>query len=339
MNFQKIEKVELYRKLCLILLYKIYMYGYSTWGNKLNRSNTYLTKQLSNFSMNSSVQDSNLNVQYLNLFDQPSFIIKISSKEYKCNPLGVNSSKIIKEYRDKNPNSNQYEYNIDNSNNEFQVICDIFNFKQVQLTTKNMNFLLHVCEDLQIECFLKKITSFSDLYESIIQESDNIDEIFSLLYQIQSLSIEKVKNSILDSIWIENIENIKEFVSIFLQVVQTSHYQDQPFLINFLISLDQSSNEIPQLKNLMPFFIKKIKALFFKCNLYCSFVYQMIKKGLITLDEIIDLICEIDPNFNDGTKKAENIDSPYEKFEQCHHKNIVIWFFPELYEKKDFLNR
>lgn len=126
---------------------------------------------------------------------------------------------------------------------------------------------------------------------------------------MRSLSVEKVKNSILDSIWVENYENIKEFVSIFLQVVQTSHYQHQPFLIDLLISLDQSSDKVSQLKNLMLFFIQKIKSLLFKCNMYCSFVYQMTKKGLITLGEIIDLIYEIDSNFNDGSKKTERNDS------------------------------
>ena len=140
------------------------------WGSsKQSRGSSHkrdeINKGIYILNTNSSIQATNKNDQYLDLMDQPPFIIKVNHKQYKCNSMGVNSSKVIQEFRLKNPNSNQYEYHIDNQNDEFQIICDLFNLKKVQITTKNINSLLRICDELQIEVFLDKITKFSDLYE------------------------------------------------------------------------------------------------------------------------------------------------------------------------------
>ncbi|KAK8881201.1 hypothetical protein M9Y10_003933 [Tritrichomonas musculus] len=255
------------------------------------------------------------------------FTFIVNGKEYKCNILGVNYSNVIRELREKDPNLDQYEYNFDNKNNEFQNICKIFNFQKVQITVKNVKSLLKISEDLQIEKLLNDLNEFNESFELLINESEVVDEIFTWLHKIDSLTVETVKNSILDSIWCHTEENIIELTAIILQVIRTSH-KTHPFLLELLKLLQKSSSEENDLHLLMPFITKHLLHSFYKSPLYCSFIYQLTKIGQISIERIVNQIFIFD-QFSSQKNPANNLDN-LELSEIYYHRNAMIWFFPEI---------
>ena len=112
------------------------------------------------------------------------FIIKTNKNEYKCNFFGVFSSKIIHEILTKDHSINEYVYDFDDEFDEFQSVCDIFNFQKVDITANNMNSLKEIAEDLSIEIILNKIDKFIDKYEKI---SDKIDKQQDVIDSIDQL--------------------------------------------------------------------------------------------------------------------------------------------------------
>lgn len=77
---------------------------------------------------------STLNNQYINLLDQEIFTIIVGTKNYTCNKYGINSSEVLRDYREKNPNAKFYVYNFGGPHDNFQLICDFFQF------SKNKNY-------------------------------------------------------------------------------------------------------------------------------------------------------------------------------------------------------
>ena len=129
---------------------------------------------------------------YLQRTAPRSFIIVTNKKEYECNIFGVYSSGIIREHFAKNPTSYKYVYNFDDDFNEFQAICDIFNFKNVILTRNNIESIKEIAEVLQITVILNDVENYIKYTEKVsktIDEQqaliDSIDALFDLLYNIK----------------------------------------------------------------------------------------------------------------------------------------------------------
>lgn len=102
------------------------------------------------------------------------FIIIANDKEYECNSLGVNSSKIIRQFREENPEENRFilTYEEDDKNG-LELIKNFFNFEKVEITINNMNSLQRVAEILQIELILSDIENYIDSYENATQLIDD----------------------------------------------------------------------------------------------------------------------------------------------------------------------
>ena len=156
------------------------------------------------------------------------FTIITNKKEYKCNVFGVYSSNVIKKILEEDSKIKQYQYNYDDENEEFQSICDLFNFDHVDITSKNMNSLKKIAEDLQINCIINQVNDFIRNNEEkikIIEDQqniiDSIDNLFYWLNHIDTISVKSVKDLISNSIWISSKENIQELAAYILQVIKT----------------------------------------------------------------------------------------------------------------------
>lgn len=275
--------------------------------------------------------------RYLDLLNQPIFTFIVNKKEYKCNSFAVNASKVISDLREKDPELMSYVYDFDDPNNDFRYICSFFNFQKTLITTQNMNSLLQIAEDLKIDIILNDINNFIDSFETVIQESDVIEKIFIWLYNISTFSVATVKSSIIESIWCHSEGNIQELAAIILQVARTS-YQIQPFLIELIILLDKEADETNDLNLLVPFLAKQLMICFFKSRFYCSFVYKMSSKGIVSIDEILSQIYNYFPEL---TKKISTNNLGFyksqiqaDKYHKYHLMNVIIWFLPELIEIK-----
>ncbi|KAK8880501.1 hypothetical protein M9Y10_003177 [Tritrichomonas musculus] len=265
----------------------------------------------------------------LNLLDSGKFTIIVKGKEYHCNIFGINSSEVIREFRDKNPELLQYEYNFDDPDHNFQLICDYFNFKKINITAQNMNSLRIISENLKINSRISDINNFVNSYEEIVQKTEPIKEIFNLLFHINENTIESTRDTILNSIWTQSEEKIKELASFIFQVVRSS-YILQPYLVDLIISLDSISNDQNHLNHLKDFILKKIYSFFFTNQFYCCFIYQFIKKGLIQLESVTTVIFQLDPMLKLKDENVKYDTSSFANFEFSHHRNVVIWFLPEI---------
>ena len=87
------------------------------------------------------------------------FTIQTKRNEYKCNIFGILSSTVIREIllKESEIRQNSYFYDFDDEENEFQFICDIFNFKYVQLTNLNVDKIKEIAEDLGIDFLIEMI--------------------------------------------------------------------------------------------------------------------------------------------------------------------------------------
>ena len=148
------------------------------------------------------------------------FIIKTNKQEYKCNIFGVYSSSLIREMLQKNSSISKYAYDFDDEFGEFQMICDIFNFQKVNITANNMSSLKEIAEDLKIDKITAKIDKYIKNYDTNYDKIDkfqdvidSIDELFDWLYNIKDLTVNSVKNSIVDSIWSQTEENVLELAA------------------------------------------------------------------------------------------------------------------------------
>ena len=289
-----------------------------------------------------------------------SFKISTKKNEYMVNTLGINSSTVIKEYIDKNPDSDSFFYDFDDEFDTFQVICDFFNCKPAMITTNNMNILLKIVEELQIDCAIDNIKEFIELYEKAVQKIDEksvlIDPIVELchfLYDIQKVGVEKVHEEIIKSNWIQTQENVQEFISYVIQAVN-NNLSLHPYIMDLLLLLDKSGNDEDksELKILMPFLIKQIMFQFPNSKFNSAFVFRLYQKKLITIDEIVMKILTTIRSYQiiktrgyfhsilDDSKgkidKEKFISKLLDKFDvnsnsdSTNIKSAIYWFLPEL---------
>ena len=220
---------------------------------------------------NNYIQDNCLGVeidslsfdQYLQCNAPRSFTITTKKKEYKCNIFGVYSSTVINRILTEDPTTNMYVYKYDDEFNEFQLICDLFNFKQVTLTKNSMNSIKEIAEDLQIEVIMDDINNYINSIEKVSQSIDeyqtiidSIEDTFESLYNIKEKTVETVKNETIESIWPNTEDNVKELAAFILQVVKTD-MSLHSYLIELMEQLDKEADETNKLSILVPF-IKKI---------------------------------------------------------------------------------
>lgn len=241
------------------------------------------------------------------------FIISTKNKDYVCNTFGILSSVVLRDLLLSNPHLDHYEYDFKDEFDEFQQICDLFNFKVVKITIDNIDTLKKIVEDFQIEDVYRTIDQNMDDFDRLNEEIDkqqtvvdSIEDLFNWLYNIQSLTIQKVVLSIEEWDWIKTEDDFKELAAIVLQVIGSDIYLHS-YLADLLIELDKKSIFNNMLNILMPFIIQKLNE-FLRSDLsYCSFIYNLYKRKAITEKKLSEMIRN--NNIND---------------------NVVSWFWPEL---------
>ncbi|KAK8872159.1 hypothetical protein M9Y10_007921 [Tritrichomonas musculus] len=264
------------------------------------------------------------------------FTIITNRKEYRCNAFGVLSSKVISDAIHKEPTLNEYVYNHDDEFDEFQSICDLFNFETVKVTTNNMNSLKEIAEDLQIESILCDIDNMISEFEKISETIDekqqlieSIDELFEWLYHIKEKTVKEVSRLIIDSELSNTKEGVEEVGAFILQVVKTNlglHCQ----LSELIFELDKESDSSNNLEILKPFIVNKVMSSFGESKQNCSFIYNLRKKGIIQAQEVTDKLNQINVNeySNNQTNYSTNIKSL--------NDNIIDWFLPDIFQMEKF---
>lgn len=192
------------------------------------------------------------------------FTILTKKNKYKCNIFGVCSSEVILNELVKYPRKEEFFYDINDDFDEFQLICNIFNFQYIEITNSNMYSLKEISEDLQIKFISEGIEKFINDSEKVSQMIDNqetninsIDEVFDWLYNIKEKTVDFVKKSIIESSWIETEENVQELAAFILETVQTD-FLLHPYLCDLLIQLNEEAKETNFLKILIPFIKRKL---------------------------------------------------------------------------------
>lgn len=271
-----------------------------------------------------SIQDFN---HYLKETAPKNFIITTNKSSYQCNIFGVFASKKIGDFISKNPTSLHYFFDFSDESNEFQLICDIFNFKSIKITPKNVYILNELAEELQIDEILNDVRKYIEdgeiVFKTIDEQqeiSDSIEEIFDWLYNIKTLTVEKVKYFIVNSIWIKNEDNIKEMAAFFIHLIDTE-FQLQKYLADLIIELNEEKDK---LNILLPFIVDKLLASFALNSCNCSFIYILFSRGIIQKEILIRKILAILDQFDISCSYGPNI----------LMENIFLWFLPEIIELK-----
>ncbi|KAK8837461.1 hypothetical protein M9Y10_036458 [Tritrichomonas musculus] len=282
---------------------------------------------------------------YLRREELKTFTIVTNRKEYKCNMFGIYASNVISQILEKDPTTNKYLYDFDDEFDEFQLICDLFNFKKVDITNDNMDVLKEMAESLQITYIIKQIDSFINNYQNYTQKIDeqqtiidSIDNLFDLLYNIRNYSIQKVKNSIVNSQWCQSEENVQELAAFILQVVKPNSFLHKE-MVELLIQLNEEANDTNKLNILLPFIVNKLMTVYMRSAYqdkltiddfdgrqhdfslindtdYSNhksvffFIFLLYKRGIISKADILD--------------KLKNYD--------CQNRYLNAFFIPEIIE-------
>lgn len=187
-----------------------------------------------------------------------SYTIVTNKKEYNCNKFGVLCSEIIRETVLNDPLNDRCVCNYEDEFEEFQSICNLFNFQTVNLTHNNMDSIKDICDDLKINLVLDKVNDFINDYEKVSKilddqqtTADTIDELFELLHNIKDLKVESVKQKIIESDWIKTEDEVIELSAFFIQAIKSSFSLHQ-YLLDLLSQLDKESNDQNKLSLLMP---------------------------------------------------------------------------------------
>lgn len=265
--------------------------------------------------------DKNSFNSYLKKSAPRTFTITTKKAKYKCNIFGILASDVLREYTTKNPNERSFYYDIDDENNEFSEICELFNFKKVKVTENNMYILKEIAEELQIKCILNdivgnfnKIEKISLIFDQYQDTVDSIDELFECLYNVKQETIPIICNKLLYSSWLKTEEKLQELAAFIIQVIRTSFLSHQN-LIDLLITLSQNSFKIKQLNNLIPFIVDKLMVNFGNDPHECSFIFKLNKNGIISKQTLTSKIKEW---------KIENDD------DYSNSINLILWFMPEI---------
>lgn len=226
------------------------------------------------------------------------FTISIAGKKCQCSIYGVRSSKKINELIEKGIQT--FEYDVEDEFDNFQLICDLFNFKNIEITSSNMDPLRRFSEDLQIEFLIEKVDKFINSYENfnqVINDKqsivDSVENLFELLYNQNKQTVDFVKDSIIKSEWIKTEEDVQELAAIFGQVICYNFRQHQ-FLYDLIIYLDQESKNYTNLKLLFPTITMSLMNSFSFNKYNCAFIYELYKNGFISKEEIIEKFDQFD---------------------------------------------
>ena len=181
------------------------------------------------------------------------FTIITNNNEYKFNYFVVFISQVIRETLLNDPCKREYKYDFNDENNEFQLICNIFNFKSINIAPSNVYSLKEMADDLKIDLilpFIEKIIKENEkISETIdeLQEATELNEkLFDWLYNIDKLTVKTVKTLIVDSIWSKTEDNVNELTFFIIQVINSS-IKLQPYLINLIFQLEKEANRTNKL--------------------------------------------------------------------------------------------
>lgn len=311
---------------------------------KIDNCPIYFKPDISNvYSIPSKIEieiERNSLQNFLNTKFQDTFTINTNHNKYQCSKLGVISSKVISELKASNPEMNEYKFDFDDENGEFEDVCNLFNFQIIKITVDNMDSLKQISDELKIEPIINSIDNFVNVYEKSVQQIDDkkviidiIDDISSLLHNIQTLTVESVKKSILNSIWVKTEENVQELAAYILQAARIG-YKLHTYLIDLIISLDKSADDNNKLSTLLPYLINILKFSFQTTSFYSSFYLKMAQKGIVEMEEVL----------NDAMKILTYTPKEGQLREYWNKDilNILKWFLPELFERNknniDFYN-
>lgn len=296
------------------------------------------------FNTNDVTLDKVVFYNYLQKNASKSFYIVTKKKRYSCTSFGILSSKVIRDIISENPSENIYQYDIEDEFNEFQDICDLFNFKDVTITPNNMDILKEVFEDLQIDFLSQKINDYIESYEKVSSTIDDeqsliepIDQLFDLLYKINEKNISTTVDSILKSNWVRTKSSVLEFAAFFLQVVKTD-FLLQDSLLEMLIQLDSKSSESNELNVLLPCVVKKLMDSFGDDKHNCSFIYKLRKKGIVSEEEVMknvkkNFMITVKPdNNNNNNRFGFGLNNGYRSNTNIKkiNMNVCEWFLPEV---------
>ena len=267
------------------------------------------------------------------------FVIKTKKRSYNCNKFGIYSSIVIRQIIERDPTTVIFEYDFDDEFNEFQLICDLFNFESIKMTKNNMETLKFLADDLkiiEIADVLNKYIGFSEKVSRTIDDKqkmiNKIDDIFDLLYNIDEKTVGTVARAIVDSEWSKTIEKVQELAAFILQVIKSGFLLHNSIL-DLLIHLNGESSNTNKLEILLPFVSQQLILSSFKVSsgvpqlfernefdidedkrmTNYAFIYKLIKNGFIQKDEIISIF-KNNRDFNE------------------FNNPMTVWFLPEIYQ-------
>lgn len=286
-------------------------------------------------------------LQFLKFGAPRTFKIKTHKKEYNCNIFGVYSSKILSSLLEKD--IFYYEYDYEDELDEFQLVCNIFNFVEIKITSDNMHILNEMINDFQITVLMDKISTFIDDFEKVSQKIDDeqtivdtIEEVFDWLYKIKELTVETVMNYIIESDWIQTDENVQELSAFLLQVINNdSTYHS--YISDLLIQLNDKANESNSLNILIPFIVQKLMSSFGDSLLNCSFIYNLFKRGIISKETLKTKFIKFFDNDDEKLNKKANrfgYDiNDYRIDKNRKSSNLISWFYPEIIEIEEIKDK
>ena len=293
----------------------------------------------------SSVEQFIVNSSY---FPQ-SFTIKTNKNEYKCNHIGIHSSNVISNFLQKNPNSDVYIFDYEDEFGEFESICNFFNFANVAITPNNMDAIKEISDELQIDLISKETDTFVDKLDKFQQKIedqqeiiDKINELFELLYDIKQKTVQNVKNTIIESDWVKTEEDVQELAAFMLQVI-SSGLSLHNEMADLIVQLNEESDDSNYLKILAPFIVKKLMNSFCFTIQNCSFIYQLLKRGIIDKEEFkkkINNCILIAPNHQTlGFQFGMTQQQPTQAILCQISDNVFYWFLPEVIEIKEIKDK
>ncbi|KAK8898237.1 hypothetical protein M9Y10_000515 [Tritrichomonas musculus] len=326
------------------------------------------------FNSNSNVLSVQIDLQRFDKFISNSqfetFVIKTNKSSYNCNKFGIHSSAVIRNFLSENHSKSEFKYDFDDEFDEFQSICDLFNFNNIVLTRNNMDSLKFIVDDLQIDCISEDIEKYIDVSEKVSKTIDDqqtivtqIDELFDMLYNIKEKTVETVKKMICESNWSKTAEKVQELCAFFLQVIESDFMLHQ-HIFDLLIQLDIEASETNKLEVLIPFFSKHLILMIFGHRqstpirgqpvtvgynfplkvtndmllngnnnfkmTLCSFLYKLYKNKIIPKEEIFSNLTN---HYVSKNLKDINL-----LRSSGYFNNLTIWFLPEIIEISPFFS-
>ena len=131
-----------------------------------------------------------------------------------------------------------------------------------------MKSIKKIANELNITILINQLGSILEDYDKFSQKLDEkhdsigeISDLFDLLQNIDKITVNSVKNSIIESKWCETKENVQELAAFILKSIDSNLLIHQ-HLIDLLIELNSESTKLNELKILIPFIKNKLKQSF-----------------------------------------------------------------------------